>query len=351
MRYYIYITLIFFSLSSFIQAEEKTKVDKALDRAVSYLLKQQKKDGGIYQSKYQTSMTALAIMAFAALGHMPDDKSPEGKAMKLALDFVLDERNQEFNGYFGKRFNSRMYGHGIITLMLSEMHGMGADEKQNQQIKKRLTKALDLITWSQKQKSDKNKPEFGGWRYEPKTKSSDLSITIWQLMALRSAYDAGLAVPKEAIDNAVIYLRKCYHSNRKDGKPTNLKSAFGYTPGKTPNYAMAAAGVLAMQVSGEYDSLEVKGARDWLMSKKVNYHEHYFFYGTYYFAQSMYQAGGKYAEKAKKTIEDTLLKNQQPDGSWQAHTGEEKNAGRTYAACMGILSLSVTQHFLPIYQR
>ena len=339
---------IFFMVANIIA---ETKVDKSIEKAVSFLLKQQKKDGGIYEHNYKTTMTSLAIMSLAALGHMPDDDTKEGKAIRRAVDFVLHDKHQDSSGYFGKHYNSRMYGHGIITLMLAEMMGMGANAKQDEKIRLKLKKALELIIWSQKQKKKSNKSQYGGWRYTPNSKDSDLSVTIWQLMALRAAYDAGMEVPKEAIDAAIGYLKECYKSPRKNGKPTNLKSGFGYIPGRDPKFAMAAAGLLAMQVCGEYDALEVKGTRDWLIDRQLKYHEHYFFYGTYYYAQGMHQAEEKYAEKAKKQVEELLLSNQQPDGSWPARTGEEKNAGRTYAVSMAILSLSVKHHFLPIYQK
>ena len=46
--------------------------------------------------------------------------------MKHALDYVLLPENQDATGYFGKADGSRMYGHGITTLMLAEMLGMGS---------------------------------------------------------------------------------------------------------------------------------------------------------------------------------------------------------------------------------
>ena len=46
--------------------------------------------------------------------------------------------------------------------------------------------AIDLILRSQKIQK-KNQAQQGGWRYSPDSKDADLSVTIWQLMALRSA--------------------------------------------------------------------------------------------------------------------------------------------------------------------
>lgn len=345
----IFLLILFLALPAF--SQEKDKVDKTIDKAIDYLLKKQKSDGSIFDHNHSVTMTSLAIMAFAAAGHQPDDQSKEGEAMRKALDFVLQEKHQDHTGYFGRSDGSRMYGHGIITLMLAEMAGMGIDKKQDDIIRKRLEKALQLTLWSQKQKNEKDKNQYGGWRYEPNSRDSDLSVTIWHLMALRAANDSGIPIPKKAIDDAVDYLKECYHSSRKNNKITNHKSAFGYHPGRGPEFAMAAAGMLAMQVCGQYDADETKGAADWLMNKNINYNERFFFYGTYYFSQSMYQRGDKYANHAKKQVELTLTKNQQPDGSWEPRNGEERNAGRVYGTAMAVLSLSVTYHYLPIYQK
>ena len=39
--------------------------------------------------------------------------------------------------------------------------------------------------------------------YTPDSRDSDLSVTIWQLMALRSAKNAGLQVPGKAISDGL----------------------------------------------------------------------------------------------------------------------------------------------------
>ena len=193
----------------------------------------------------------------------------------------------------------------------------------------------------------------GGWRYTPNSRDSDLSVSVWQLMALRSAKNDGLDVPGEAIDKALQYLRHSYASPiDRDGLPRDKISGFSYTPGTFhPSFTMSAAGLLAMQVCGQYDSPLVKGASEWLLQHPPKPNERFFFYGVYYYAQGMHQAGGKYAERADKLVPELLLPMQRTDGAWLARGGEERNVGAVYATALSILSLSVRYHYLPIYQR
>jgi hypothetical protein len=349
----IFVPLLFLlTLSAAPPREDKT--DVAIRRAVDYLVSQQDKDGAI-QTRYQwanrTAMTGLSIMAMAAVGHQPADDSAQGRCMKKALAFVLRPDHQDVDGYFGNADGSRMYGHGIITLMLAELLGMGADGTQDKLITERCKAAITLILRSQN--IAKNATDDGGWRYTPDSYDSDLSASVWQVSALRAAKNAGIEVPKASIDRAVEYIKRCYYSPRDaSGKPTDLKSGCAYgVNGRAPVYSTVAAGLLSMQMCGNYEGLEVTASTEWLMDVKPDPDGLWFYYGTYYYAQGMYQRGGKFAEAAKKKVEEALLPSQNPDGSWAARHHREADAGNVYCTSLGILALAVKYHYLPIYQR
>jgi hypothetical protein len=327
------------------------EIDRAVHAGVEFLMDSQRDDGGIADRGHEVAMTSLAIMAMAAIGTEPTPHTSAGRAMNRAIEFVVSGNHQDTRGYFGGRDGSRMYGHGIVTLMLTEILGMGATPKQNEKIHIALNDAIKLILAAQRvTKSDKL---TGGWRYTPDSRDSDLSVSVWQLMALRSAKNDGLDVPGEAIEKALAYLKHSYTSPMsRDGVPREKISGFSYTPGTHhPSFTMTAAGLLAMQVCGQYDSPLVEGAAEWLLQHPPKNHERFFFYGVYYFAQGMHQAGGKYAAQADKLVPELLLNGQGGDGSWLARGGEERNIGTVYATAMSILSLSVRYHYLPIYQR
>jgi len=329
----------------------KDEVDISMEKAIEYLIKQQKENGSITDKGHDTTMTSLAIMAMASVGTQPSDPGPRGESMKRALEFVLGDDRQDDKGYFGSKDGSRMYGHGIITLMLTEMLGMGASDEQDKKIHDKCQLAIDLILSSQKEK--KQVKSRGGWRYNPNSKDSDLSATVWQLMALRSAKNDGLQVPGNAIREAVDYLKRSYTSKLdRDGQPTDKAGGFSYEPLQNhPTFTMTAAGLLAMQVCGEYESPLVHGASDWLLEHPPKWNERFCSYGTYYYAQGMYQRGGDHAAQAQKRVQEMLLKEQSGDGSWEAKNSSERGVGKVYATSMSVLSLSVKYHYLPIYQK
>ena len=317
-------------------------VAHAIDRGIAYLTARADADGSIANSRrYPTASTSLAVMAFIAVGHQPTDLTPQGKVLRDALRFLLSDDLQTPDGYYGQADNSRMYGHGITTLMLCEMLGMGIDQQQDREIRERAERAINLILRAQS--VPKRSTQYhGGWRYEPSSVDSDLSITVWQLMALRAGKAGGIDVPAKAIDDAVAYLERSYQSTGRE------MGGFGYEPGQYPRYATTAAGLLAMQVCGRYEDEKVLGDARFLREIGPQPQEQWFYYGSYYYAMGMDQTGKDNGDNAASRMWAVLSRLQRPDGSW---AGRSHETDPVYATSLAILALSVRYHYLPIYQR
>jgi hypothetical protein len=73
--------------------------------------------------------------------------------------------------------------------------------------------------------------------------------------------------------------------------------------------------------------------------------ENHFFYGHYYGAQAMWQAGGDYWKRWYPAIRGVLLAQQKEDGSWFDQICPE------YGTAMACLVLQMPNNFLPIFQR
>lgn len=315
-------------------------VDQSIVRALRYLALHQQPAGGWNVDAFggeATSATSLAVMSFLAAGHMPGE-GPYGDAITRGVQFVLN--HQDANGMLVHRHgHGPMYDHGISALMLAEVSGM-VPERQAADTRKALERAVQLILTSQVVQKVEN--QRGGWRYTPSSNDSDLSVTGWQLLALRAAKDIGCDVPAQNIDLAIGYVKRCAP---RDGR------GFGYQPGNGVTPVLSGTGLLALQVCGEENSSEVHRTAEFLGFRPLRYRDNWYFYGAYYTTIGMYKRGGDDWKNARPLLFQELLANQSPDGSWQSGNGSENPWGRIYCTAMSILALTVEYEYLPIYQR
>ena len=329
--------------------EMEARIDAATDKALEYLASIQTPDGWWSSfgkvpagradrnaSPRSTAITSLAILAFMAKGHQPDEEK-YGVALDRGIDFIV--RSQLPNGYLSGS-GGRMYAHGISTVMLAEVVGQVTGKRQKL-VKDALARAVKLILDAQK--IPKPPPYMGGWRYEPTSQDYDLSCTGWQLMALRAAKNAGADVPTTAIDDAVGCVKRSAHP----------QGGFGYGLGGSGlSPAMSGTGVLCMELCGKHLSPEAIQAGDWILRAGVRpYATPFQYYTMYYCSQAMFQLGGHYWKQYWPAAAEEILKRQLPDGSFPLGQAEEAGAGPAYSTAMAVLSLGVRYRLLPIYQR
>ena len=312
----------------------------AIDRGLFFLQKQQKADGSFDAIGPANANTGLALLAFLASGHTPD-AGKYGLTVRAALDYLASQKPE--GGYFG-RDDGRMYSHCIVTLALAEAHGTETDELQRRRVRATLDKCLAVLLAAQDVRKDKGSE--GGWRYEPTSSDSDLSVTAWCTLALRACQNAGLNVPPERFERATTYMLSCYRPQTK---------VFAYQPGGDGSIAMTAAALLNLHLAGAGRSPEAEGAASLLMQKPPKDGERYHYYTLYYVTEAAFQAGDKaWPILWKNTCDQLLASQRKDDGSWPAKPNEpggDHKPGRFYATAMASLTLSVPLGLLPVYQR
>ena len=311
--------------------------DIALEKAAAFLLTRQNGEGG-FGDKHQNALTGLAVMSLLATGHTPDDPAPFGPAIKRALNYVLS--NMRDDGYLGQKDDSKMYGHGICTLMLTEAAGMTSDELLERRLVEASRRGVKLILAAQAIKKDG--ANQGGWRYEPTSGDSDLSLTGWQTMALRSAKNIGVEVPNSAIEAAIRYIRTV----------AEPKGGFGYQ-NREDHATLRGIGLLALPVCGVYDAPELVASTKKMFQDPPNWNGPWFYYRIYYSSVGMYQMGDEAWNRFYPIVDDLLIKKQSPDGSWPDPPGNNEwdAGGNVYTTSMAMLALAIHNHWLPIYQR
>jgi hypothetical protein len=319
-------------------ADQRTEVDKSVDKALEFLHNQQNADGSwnVFRGGKSAAITSLCVMAFLSSGNVPGE-GKHGDVVKKGIEWVL--KQQLPNGVITTDAHHEMYHHGICTIMLSEAAGM-TDGKLGEEVRQKLEKAVLVILRGQRGTGI----EKGGWRYQVNSTDSDISVTGWQLMALRAAKNLGCDVPPEAIERAVEYVKRC----RDD-----VTGGFRYMVKGGVTVPCTGTSILGLELCGkeEHRSPEVLKAGSYLLKNLPRWGEGHFFYSIYYCTQATFQLGGNYWDSYRPRMQEVLLKNQAGNGSWTGAGGEDGGLGPTYGTAMAVLALTVEYRFLPIYQR
>ena len=288
-------------------------------RGLQHLVRSQSADGSWERaSQGPQGIAALAALAMLAHGDDPND-GPYAGAIRKALGFLMRSQNER-TGYIG----TSMYNHGFATLALAESYGAVDDPK----IGPALQRAVNLILSSQQRN------RFSAWRYSPDASDADTTVSGAQFVALIAARNAGLAVPDEALQRALLFYRYCQCA---DG-------GIGYTGPDGGNGPRSAIGVLCYALARQKDSPVFRNALRFLGANMSG--EGYVYYFMYYNAQALFQSDMRLWQPWNRAHARALRESQASDGRWS-----DESLGDTFATSAALLSLALNYRFLPIYER
>lgn len=348
--------------------QEWQQIDETVDRGLKWLATRQQPNGSFPTQPWgQPAVTSLCAMAFVSAGHMPGE-GPYGELLDRSLNYIVS--CQKPSGLLanvgpeGRTISRNVnhtsgstaaYNHALSAILLSELYAMGSGdlERNGHVIEQAIQATLEMQRWPKREAAD-----HGGWRYinvMADRMDSDLSVSGWHLMFLRSAKNAGFDVPKQPIDNAVAYVRRCFQSHfgtftimaRRDDRRSR---------------GMAGAGILALAHAGLHDSQEATLAGQWLLREgfpRYNEYRNYsggwpddrYHYGVFCASQAMYQLGDDYYSKFYPPVAKVILGGQRPNGSWQRESNHDGMYGEDYTTALMILTLGSSNQLLPIFQR
>jgi hypothetical protein len=181
----------------------------------------------------------------------------------------------------------------------------------------------------------------GGWRYEPQSTDSDLSVTGWCILALRAAGNAGIAVDKGRTDRAAAFVMSCYRP---------APGAFAYQPGGDASESMTGAGVLSLWLLDRGDSDAAVAGAKYLVEHPTTDTTEMPYDAMYYTTMSAYQTNGATWSTVWTRTSGRLMSLRDKDGGWPAGASDQE-PGRVYTTAMAVLTLSVPYRVLPAYQR
>ena len=212
-----------------------------------------------------------------------------------------------------------------------------------------------------------------GWRYGIKPGDNDTSVTGWMVLALKTAKQCRLGLPKQEYENAFGGALKWFEyataSNGKTGYNVpgdeGSRLAKGYPdpyPYSKDLSCMSAVGVLCRLFAGQSrKEASIRSGVDILNQQPPMWREqkgrslstiniYYWYYATY----AMFQFGGKpwqvWNQKMQRALVDTQraeYKDDSPevDGSWDPIGEWGISGGRVYSTALGAMTLEVYYRF------
>ncbi len=346
------------------------ETEEAIELGLVFLAAQQAADGrwtlrmrGNVSDDEQPSMnsdvaaTGLALLAFQGAGYTHREHRYQD-VVRRGVEYLVRGQKDDGDLYAPMDEDSDrfawLYSHSIAALALCEAYGMTQDPL----LREPAQKALDFIVRSQHQ-------ERGGWRYSPNYES-DLSVTGWMMMALKSGDLANLDVPPETYTRIERFLDMTQ-------KSASERYLYRYNPhapdtkeqrhGRQPSRTMTSVGLLMRLYTGwRRDNPDMRKGADYLAenlpelgSRRDPQRDTYYWY---YATQVMFHMGGDQWQQWHKRLHPLLVDSQQKQGdlagSWDPlqpvpdRWGPQ--AGRIYVTTMNLLSLEVHYRHLPLYE-
>lgn len=337
--------------------------DGVVDRGLAWLARTQSSDGhwslgaydpagagGRVRLQSDTAATGLALLAFLGAGHDHFD-GPHRDTVRRGLEWLVSVQKEDGDLFVPSDPVSNscawLYSHGIATTALCEAVGMTGDPR----LRPAAGKAIGFIAAAQQ-------PGRGGWRYLPRG-DSDLSVSGWMVVALRSGVLAGLEVPPETLAGVGRLLDASALPGEPGGFVYNTRDP-GQRPTDQSGACMTALGTLMRLHTGTpRDDAAVIAAGARLGALRPTYGKagdrNRDAYLWYYSSQVLVHVGGNAWDPWYRQL-TTLLEARQttrgPDaGSWEPLGAIPDRwgpfGGRLYVTALHLLALEVPYRHLP----
>ncbi len=302
------------------------------------------------RTRTTAGISGLALLAFLGYGctDVPEGELAEfAPTVVKAIEHLIDIQEQSPDSNRTGWFGERLYSQGIATMALAEASEMVQNPYLRQRAREAAQLGLDYILELQ--------PEHGAFSYTGP--GTDVSVTGFQLQALKAALTAGLDVPSEALARTERFFSISMHSSgstpyridpertvQRRGRKRDNMTAVSLT---TRLWLGQSRRSEAAQLQAEFltrDNRHLNVAR---AGRNV--------YQIYYLSLAMYNMGGQYwhdwNEAFNEPLREAQVKTGPHAGSWdpEKHT-RGTQGGRVYTTTMALMSLQVYFRYLPTYQ-
>ncbi|NNE93441.1 MAG: terpene cyclase/mutase family protein [Verrucomicrobiales bacterium] len=313
-------------------------VEVAVVKALDWLKANQNEDG-TWGKSHQGAMTGLAVLCY--LGHCETPKSRKyGDSVTKGIQALMLMRKENRKGLISDSAGSgSVYEHGIGTYALGEAYAM-VGENTIPGLKEEFIRGVKVIIDGQNMS--------GGWvYYYLPDGDGDLSVTGWQVQALKAAKQMNMDIPglPEAINRAGAFVT---------GRQGDL-GGFGYKR-RGDKHSLTGVGILCLQFL-DFPSRQAgeRAFNYWFAElPQFSYQDKSCdLYAAYYLNQAVFNYGGTFWNRWNAQMQPQLLSAQSPDGSWpvEGRALSEEQARRdadVYRTTLCCLMLEVYYRYLPV---
>jgi hypothetical protein len=306
---------------------------EAVRRGLDWLVENEEPDGALFDAASESGAKA----------HFPPQAKGKSKAAKARARAALASSPT------GRHFtNASMYEQGMAAFALADACATVRESGQEPDHRYLEATARAIRFIEEVQHND------GGWRYTDQANApSDTSVSGWQVLALKSAREAGIAVPQRCVDAV-----RRYFEMRK--MPDQGRTWYLNDPGTD---AMTGVGMLARQflldapndplIPAAAQYLAGEAARRWGDASPTTRDRDYYLW--YNCTLGMYQAGGPPWERWNPIIRDMLIKLQRHDGcargSWDPNCNWGRQGGRILSTALAALTLETYYRYTAPQER
>jgi hypothetical protein len=322
--------------------------------AVAWLLRSQEPDGSWSakrwggDERFEVALTGLALLAL--LEHQPaagppasppdpssrllEGRAPSrpssagafGTAVERAAEYLV--RRQDEAGEFGPAFSGAPYNQGIATLALCRAY----ERQRGEALRAALDRAVAAM--------GRRQAEAGGWGYrEDGAAPANLSITLWQVEALRAAGRLGWPQAAAGAERGARWM----------AGTADDSGGFGYRQaGDVPADAQALTAIGAAGLFEQAGAAGVSDGRRRAIAQRVETlaaraGPQTDFYSRYFLTAALERLGQTSASSQLDALRRTLLAQQvrrgPQSGSWESDARWGSTGGRVYATAMATLAL------------
>ena len=316
----------------------KPKSEEAVLRGLLWLAQHQNEDGS-WGEEYQGAMTGFGVLCFLGHGELQD--SPQfGKTVGRALTWIFENGTKnEGHLHMAQVFTSQgVYEHAICAYALGEYYTMTRDKRVVNLLKQAIVHIIE------------GQGPGGGWMYSFDKSGDDLSVSGWQIQALKAAHLGQLQIPEvdKALGKAVAYIERVKGPN----------GGYGYR-NSADDYSLTGVGILC-QLFWKGERGDLRKSMTWLLDqtekrRPVKYKERSAdLYAWYYHTQACLMFGGEAWTKWNAWFQDEICDAQSPDGSWPVPGGDaigpqngDTPTGAVYRTSLCVLMLEVFYRYMP----